>query len=668
MVFKAIITTILFASVIQAPGDELTKNLKDQESTQQEHFQEQLINDLKAYYSQLSFFDTPMLSIFASSCYANSCNKQSTSSTMHNLEQICTVVVNSAECKDVKPKEDLLDCSRLTESKSFNTLDFVIGCGKGLWNTVLDFFNFIWTIIKNAVDIPEEFMEYLESAKLYLVNEYDKAYEEAESFKTLTAVKAVAWKLGEKVFHAMQEMAQKEYKEFGCLNFEARTKKVCTILGAFVDPFVLLKTLKLGKFIYRAVTHNEKASGKTLKKARKDLNMTKKDVKGARKKNKELLSMHLENGNIEQGSVWMEYIGRNGKVKKEWIESIDNNYILTESGSKVPRRQVVSVTHSQAAAKGIAEHQKLLGFLNDNNISLDDFGHRSIEVFYDGGYPSGQLRGVHSNGVTVHDGIRRSFIHRRIITDFSHPRKVRDPLPISSEIDSRVRQFRSRFNRKSYENALYKMDSDAFISLDYNGQKRLGVIRDQQESYRERLTINLLNSESGRFDRIDVDFSDRQTLESIRVSDDAYQQIHQTYSSGKNMPMTGNSEKDLFREAFNSGTLTDDIQYIEANGQLLKITSIDKGSGTIEVELLQSIRQKEIGDVDPIFNAAPELPLQATLFSHYLDDVKISKEAKKYEAETPKKVEEEREEARIRDMTRSRSTDYDTGWHPSSHM
>ena len=178
---KIILTVIFFVNTVSAQESKLVSNLKSPAAVQeapQENFQEQLINDLKDRY-KLSFFDNPMLSI-----YASSCDEQSSSSTRRSLEQICDVVVNSEECKNVKPKEDLLNCSRPSESKAFDTVDFIVGCGQGLWNTAVEFFNFIWTIIKNAVDIPEEFMEYAESAKLYLVNEYDKAYEEAESFKS----------------------------------------------------------------------------------------------------------------------------------------------------------------------------------------------------------------------------------------------------------------------------------------------------------------------------------------------------------------------------------------------------------------------------------------------------------------------------------------------------
>ena len=429
MVFRMIIAIILFANVAQAKEDENLKahgNNQIQEETSDQRgvqtnnedlFREQLMSDLKAQYS-LSFFSDPMLSI-----YASSCDEETASSAKHSLEQICNIVVNSKECKDVEPKEDLLDCSRPEESKNFDTLDFIIGCSQGLWNTVVEFFNFLWTIIRNAVDIPEKFMEYVESAKLYLVNEYDKAYEEASSFKTLKAIKAVAFKLGEKVYNAMQEMAQKEYKEFGCLNFEARTKKVCTLLGAFVDPFILLKTLKLGKLMYRMVSRpfhsSEKASNKVLKKARKRLGISKKDVKEQARRNKELLSQYQESGDIQKGVIQVKYVGRKGELMRGWVTDVDNKYIFTEGRREVPRNQITSVQYDKKAAKGVAEHQRLLNILDDSSISHD---FRDIEIFSEQ-IGRQNLRKAYSDGVLVDSGIRGimgTFVRRRQIEAVSH--------------------------------------------------------------------------------------------------------------------------------------------------------------------------------------------------------------------------------------------------------
>ena len=154
--------------------------------------------------------------------------------------------------------------------------------------------------------------------------------------------------------------------------FSARTKKICTLIGAFVDPFIFLKVLKLGKYTYRAVTHNEKAFGKTLKKARKRLNITKKDVKKAGQENKELLSQYQKSGDIENGVIRVHYIERSGRFVHEWMEGVDGKYVLTESGSKVPRNQIVTVEYNKKAAKGVEEHQKLRNFLqNDENLSLE---------------------------------------------------------------------------------------------------------------------------------------------------------------------------------------------------------------------------------------------------------------------------------------------------------
>ena len=102
------------------------------------------------------------------------------------------------------------------------------------------------------------------------------------------------------------------------------------------------------------------------------------------------------------------------------------------------------------------------------------------------------------------------------------------------------------------------MKSDLFVALDYKGEKRLGIIKHQEErvsaidegGFFEEFDIDLLDDKYGGFARISIPFSDRQTLKSIRVSDDAYQTIRQRYSFGEDMPMTGNSKRDPFSKSF----------------------------------------------------------------------------------------------------------------------
>ena len=133
------------------------------------------------------------------------------------------------------------------------------------------------------------------------------------------------------------------------------------------------------------------------------------------------------------------------------------------------------------------------------------------------------------------------------------------------------------------------------------------------------------------------------------------------------MPMTGDRETDLFRKAFNSGTLTDDVKYIEADGRLLKITSMDKDAGSIEVKLLEPIRERKVNRWATLPPPRSKLPESGTLFSYYLNKVKVSKKAKKYEENTPEKVAEEKKS--YKNYYKDDDNDDDIGgFHPTIHM
>ena len=198
---------------------------------------ENFINNLSDT-DQISIFDHPTVEILRSEC-----TSVGVKGVENHTEFMCDVVMKSETCNAV-PEEQQLDCSKYDESLEFDTIDFFAGCVEGLFDAAVEIIEFIWSALKwawnaavNYQDTFNEASEYMDSVKLYLVNEYDKAYEKAEwPFRSAKAAKAVAGKIVDKVFGALQEVLYREYKELGCMNFKARTQTMCKFAGEFVVP------------------------------------------------------------------------------------------------------------------------------------------------------------------------------------------------------------------------------------------------------------------------------------------------------------------------------------------------------------------------------------------------------------------------------------------------
>ena len=208
---------------------------------------EEFISHLKEK-GELGIFDEPTVDLFKSVC-------PSVQSPLgKELQTLCEVVTSSDTCKGVEPC-DLLDCNNMSDSTDFDVIDFFSGCTVGLFDSAVELLSFIWDALKwvwNSVthssDTYQEASEYVESVKLYLTNEYDKAYEQASSpFRDIKAAKAVAGAIANMLFKNIQDYLYKEYQEFGCLNFRARMKTICKVAGEFIiPPVAALSLLKHG--------------------------------------------------------------------------------------------------------------------------------------------------------------------------------------------------------------------------------------------------------------------------------------------------------------------------------------------------------------------------------------------------------------------------------------
>lgn len=85
-------------------------------------------------------------------------------------------------------------------------------------------FNSTCATVAPPVEVQEG-SEYIVSVRLYLVNEYDQAYEEASSpFRSLKAAQALAGSVFDMLLSSIQDFLYTQYQEFGCMNFEARVQ------------------------------------------------------------------------------------------------------------------------------------------------------------------------------------------------------------------------------------------------------------------------------------------------------------------------------------------------------------------------------------------------------------------------------------------------------------
>ena len=212
----------------------------------------------------LGIFDEPAIDVFNDIC--NVVPTSLTSSIKEPIQFFCKAITSSKICEKVK-KEDLLNCNNFHESKEFDTVDFFAGCGIGLFESAEELLAFVWETLKwiwekasHPVATYEEASEYIESVKLYLADEYDKAYEkETPPWRGVKAASEVTQSLANMLFKGIQDFLYAEYQEFACLNFKAKTETICKVAGYFATPIVALAVIKHGA---RSIQHSKLLASK----------------------------------------------------------------------------------------------------------------------------------------------------------------------------------------------------------------------------------------------------------------------------------------------------------------------------------------------------------------------------------------------------------------------
>ncbi len=181
----------------------------------------------------------------------------------NKMQGICDVVIRSNVCKDVK-KEDLLRCEIIDKESQVDLWEFLKGCAQGVLDSIKEILKFLWDVLKWVgghltssdawVKTGDNVSEYSNMAKSYLHSEYEKAYAKSssslESVRKIKAAMKMSTTISEMIVSSISSMISNKYKEFGCLNFEAKSNAVCTFIGyVAIPPAGLLALIKYGPVI-----------------------------------------------------------------------------------------------------------------------------------------------------------------------------------------------------------------------------------------------------------------------------------------------------------------------------------------------------------------------------------------------------------------------------------
>ena len=164
-----------------------------------------------------------------------------------NVRRLCqTGFIASNICESVPP-EDRIDCSVREDSLDIWGARLAWGpggCLEGIFKAPWELLKFVWGVLKwvgskviAPVNSGKEAAEALNSVKLYLATEYDKAYDQARPpGRALKAAKSLSGALIKTLFSKIGSYLGRTYKEFGCFNVRAKAKKICGFATEFLIP------------------------------------------------------------------------------------------------------------------------------------------------------------------------------------------------------------------------------------------------------------------------------------------------------------------------------------------------------------------------------------------------------------------------------------------------
>ena len=191
---------------------------------------------------EMSYTLLPTIYAFNHICpNAGQTGPMSTLALAHQIGPVCEAVLASPLCQAVE-EEDRLECSGIEGSSQVNAWSLIKGCGAGGLSWAKDMLDLSWDVMKwvwgQATDRRRraETREYIDMAMNYLHTEYERALEEAPRWmpsfaKKAHAMAAVADSIGTLILSRLSNLISRESLEFGCLNFQAKSEKLCYALG-----------------------------------------------------------------------------------------------------------------------------------------------------------------------------------------------------------------------------------------------------------------------------------------------------------------------------------------------------------------------------------------------------------------------------------------------------
>lgn len=276
----------------------------------------------------IGFFSLPTIDLFKSLCSDQSVHIRAN----EGIERICEVVKSSDVCQSI-PQDDRLNCDELRAGAKRNPFEFLQGCTTGLFDSATEMLSFamqaletIFHAVFNPIDTTSETItettEYFRSTKLYLTNEFDKAYEEASPpFRRTKAAGQMLYSISSLLINNIQQFLTNHYQEFGCLNFRARMEAVCLVASeVLIPPASALALLKYGS---KAIKSSSKVNA-FIARQKQRFNITPQIKKLAENSlNRQLTDQEV--ASVEEAHL----IGR-GEVGKDGTPARIGNYTLAQ--------------------------------------------------------------------------------------------------------------------------------------------------------------------------------------------------------------------------------------------------------------------------------------------------------------------------------------------------
>ncbi|EQC47295.1 hypothetical protein [Bacteriovorax sp. Seq25_V] len=507
--------------------------------------------------NKLGVFDSASIEVFKNTCSSI----DSTIPANDELKFFCDVVTKSEVCQTQK-KEDLLNCSNFEESKEFDVIDFLAGCTTGLFNSAKELLSFIWDAMKwvwekgtNPGKSYQEASEYVDSVKLYLVTEYDKAYDkESSPFRSAKAAKAVGGAIAKMLYKGIQEYLYKEYQEFGCLNFQARSEVVCKVAGDFIiPPAAAFAFLKMGPKAFKASDKVKDLLDKRKAVDRKKLSESSLDKKLSDKEHEAIEKAHM---------VGAGELGADGSLAKVGNYSLaqlkEKAKILKEAGFSPS--EVRKLMEDGIVGLGADDLKKL--FSGADRKRLDLTGDKSVDEFRDA-YNRGDLSGdekfisfVDDSGNRIAGKVTGSKQGELLVETFEGKR-----VAVGGENLKSVRTSgtsREAFLKKDFEvvDGYHPGIDSRPIDKDLNFLQEVNIPRSNGGFSKGQV----LGMEPNGKIRVQFMDGDKTFYKAVDKEKLGYSKAPKPKSSG--LALTGNGRVDIFRDAFNKGNISGDAKYV----------------------------------------------------------------------------------------------------------